>query len=429
MPHVLEDILKIKLPRTFTLYTVIMVINRSILCAGSGGSGYSRFGVGDVRYIPSDRSTGMGGTAIALLGTNAISTLNPATWTQLNRMRFALGATYEGYSSTDGSGSSFLSGANFNGVVFALPISMEQGVVVSAGITPYSTVNYNVVTKVTEAGFTYSLQQIGEGGLSNTYLGVSARFGRDWHVGAKLNYMFGTLQHKTNQIFSVSQFTNAEVSRATRMNGVSVTFGMMYSGAGELLSFPESNSLAIGAIFTTAARMTTIRENNYEYSAGGLVTRDTINVGEGMSTLPLALGVGISYMPKDRFIVAADLFYQNWNQFILLGIHPDELRDSYRLSLGGEFLPRKEVSAGYLEKVAYRVGLFYYASNLRIDGRGINELGITGGLGLPMFGETRFSISVEYSTRGTKDLQKDNILRVSFTLSSGELWFARPPEE
>lgn len=430
MQQVPLDTFSIKLSRLFTAYFILILLSSLKLSAGGGGSGYSRFGVGDIRYFPNERSAAMGGASIALLGTQSISTLNPAAWTQLHRMRFSIGAAYEGYTMNDGSGSSFLSDARFNGVSVAIPISTEDGVILSTGLTPYSTVNFNSGRTGNEPNYTYDLKQIGEGGLSNAHLGFSAAFDGTWHFGVKFNYLFGTLKHITEQNFTSPELTDAEVRRNTRMNGASATFGAIFSGVGELFNLPESHMLTIGTVFTTETRLTTLQENFYKYSVVNLIIgRDTIHVTEGTSSLPLAAGIGVSYTLKERFVLSGDLYYQNWKKFTLLGTHPPEYRDSYRISLGGEFLPRKEVAAAFLEKTAYRFGVFYYASKLRIAGTGINEIGITGGLGLPMFGETRFNIGVEYSIRGTMKYEKDNILRVVFTLNSGELWFVRPPEE
>ncbi len=420
--------------RWIMIFLALTLVESGPLAAGTGGSTYSRFGFGEIRFLPSDRSIGMGGATIALLGTNSISSINPAAWTGLGRTRFVLGVTYEGFSSKDASASSFLSGANFNGVVLAVPISTANGVVLSLGLSPYSTVNYAVVSTVADPVImdTYTLSQIGEGGLSTAHLGLSLTAGKDWHFGTKLNYLFGTIKHKTNQTFSSSQFTSVELTRETKLNGIGGTVGLIYSGAGRFLHFDESQNLSLGVVFSTGASLPTSQVNLYRYSAGAsTIGLDTINIGEGNSFVPLAFGFGVSFMSRDRYVLAGDLYYQNWNRGTILDAHPSELRNSYRIGIGGEILPRKEASADFLQKVAYRLGVFYHASNIRVAGSGINEVGITGGVGLPMFGDTRFSIGIEYSIRGTtaNNLQKDNIIRVSLTLNAGELWFVRPAQE
>lgn len=409
---------------------IFIVLTSWALAQNGAGSGYSRFGVGDIRYLPGERSGAMGGSAIALLGTSSLSTVSSAAWTQLNRMRFSVSAGYEGYALKDATSSTFLSTARFGGVTFGVPVSTDNGIVIGAGLVPYSTVNFDLISSYSEAGYTYTLKQIGEGGLTAAQLGVSAKRGNDWHFGFMFHYLFGTLKHNTEQTFTSASLTNTHVTRSTRLSGTGVSLGVIFSGVGEILNLSETDQLSIGTVFTTGSRLSTKQEVLYEYLSGSTVIgHDTTNVKEGTSLVPLKFGVGLSYTTKERYVLAADLLYQNWNQATLLDSHPAELRDSYRLSIGGEILPHKKISASYWERTAYRLGFFYNASNLRIGNTGINEFGITGGFGLPMFGDTRFNIGVEYSIRGTLNLEKDNVLRVMFTLNTSELWFYRPPEE
>ena len=415
---------------TLGVFVMAVLMPGADLLAGGLGSGYSRFGVGEIRYGFGERSFAMGGSGLAAPGTSSINTLNPATWTSLNRMRFSVGLSYDGYTLEDGRSSTFLSSARFNGFVFGIPLSTEHGLTVSMGLVPYSVVNFDVVSNRTEGGYDYSLHEVGNGGLTSAYLGISAIAGNDWHLGIKYSYLFGSLEHITNQTFASSSLTNTRITRTNELSGSTVTLGLVYSGLGTILNISGANNLSAGVVFSTGTRLTTTSENLYEYSAGGsVIGRDTIPVAEGRSQLPLMFGGGLSYVHGDHYLVAADLLYQNWNRFTLLDVHPTELRDSYRISVGGEFLPRKEVSAGYWDRTAYRFGIFYDATNLRIGTTGINEYGVTTGVGMPVFGETRFNIGVQYSIRGTTAIERDKIIRVTLTLNSGELWFVRPPEE
>lgn len=412
--------------RVFMSILSVILMN---ICA-QAGSGYSRFGVGEIRHFPHERSAGMGGAHIGVLGTYTIDAINPAAWTPINRMRFAIGTSYDGYAIEDGSSATFLSAATFNGFTFAVPLSTENGFVLGLGLTPYSAVNYNVNTTVDVPPFPYTLKQEGQGGLSNASLGLSYLLGHHWHVGVKMNYLFGTLHHKTAQLFQSSQLTNVSLDRATQLKGATFTFGTIFSGLKNLFSLSESDAMTVGAIFTTGAGLTTSQENFYEYTSGGGITgRDTVLVAEGSSSLPFMFGLGLSYTSNERFTLATDFSYQKWSTFDFVGNPSPGLRNSYRLSAGGEFLPRRDVTATYWERTSYQFGAFYTATEVNVNGKGIDEYGVTGGMGLPLFGETRLSIAIQYSIRGTIDVEKDNILRVAFTLNAGELWFFRPPEE
>lgn len=397
---------------------------------GGGGSVYSLFGIGEMRYFANERSAGMGGTYIGLLETNTINTLNPAAWTTIARTRFSIGVTYDGYALSDATTSTFLSNATFNGFAMAVPISPDNGIVASLGLAPYSVVNYNIVAPVADPAFPYTLKHNGKGGLSTMYVGVSSRLAEHWHFGAKFNYLFGTLHHKTAQEFQSSQLTNASVDRATELRGIAFTVGAIYSGIGDLFNLAENRTITAGIVFASGAELSTTLEYFYHYTSGiTTVARDTVLVQEGNTQLPISVGLGLGYTVKDQFIVGGDITYQNWDRFTILGIHPSELRNSYRIGLGAEILPRRDASATYWERVSYQFGLFYHAMNLRVKGHDINEGGVTAGIAFPLFADTRLTLSASYSIRGAIAIEKDNIVRVTLTLNMGELWFIRPPEE
>ncbi|MBI4547068.1 MAG: hypothetical protein HY707_03750 [Ignavibacteriae bacterium] len=398
--------------------------------ANNGGSGYSRYGIGDIRYFTTSRAMGMGGASLAVLSANVIDRVNPALWTRIPHTSFSASAFYEGFSTSDGIYSRFLSETQFNGFMVAVPLMKKSGLVFAAGITPFSRVNYNIIAPDTQANLAYTLHYLGNGGLSIGHVGASANFGTDLNIGAKLNYYFGALHHTVKQQFSSSLFTSAEVLRSTRLNGVGGTFGAVYTGLSKLFSLQESQLLTIGFVVTTTSYLTSAEERFYSYTTGSLTTRDTTISPEGKHRLPLAIGGGCSYQ-TDHFLLAADVHYQNWNRYSLNGSRVDELRDNYRFSFGGELLPKRDISSPFTQRIAYRFGAFYHTTYYQIKNEPINEIGLSGGLGIPIFSNTRFNLAVEYSFRGTtaQQLQKDKILRISCTLNVGELWFFRPPEE
>jgi len=412
----------------FPIMVLLIVLAAPAFCGE--GSAYSLFGVGDLRYFAGERSAGMGGTYAGLLETISINTLNPAAWTTITRTRFSIGVSYDGYAISDATTSTFLSSATFNGFAMAVPISSDHGIVTSLGLTPYSVVNYNIVAFVADPTFPYTLKNTGSGGLSTIYVGVSSRLMSQWHLGLKFNYLFGTIHHITGQEFHSSQLNSATVDRAAELRGITLTMGSMFSGVGDWLDLPDNKSMSAGVVFTTGSKLSTSIEHFYHYTSGSTtVARDTVFVQEGETTLPVSIGAGLSYAVKDQFIVSGDFTYQNWDRFTMMGIHPAELRNNFRVALGVEFVPRRDAAATYRERISYQFGLFYYAPYLRIRGRDISEAGITGGIGLPLFSDTRLTLSASYSIRGTAAIEKDNIVRVALTLNTGELWFVRPPEE
>lgn len=399
--------------------------------AGNGGSGYSRFGIGDIQYFLSSRADGMGGTGIAVLSTNAIDRSNPAAWTSIIRTRFSVGALYEGYSTTDGRQSGFFSNANFNGFMLALPLLPSHGIVLGAGIIPYSTINYYTSVDTSQAGLKYTLGYHGEGGTSEAQVGISANARDNLHVGAKFNYYFGTLRHTITQNFTNnSAYTNAEDLRSVQLKGIGFSVGTVYSGLNSLLKLDSTCSFTVGLVVSTTSSLTSNEEHDLTYTTANVVSHDTQSVNQGHLRIPLSFAVGISYS-SNRFLVASDVSFQQWGTFDGSGLIVPMNRNSYRIGVGAERIALREASATFLQRTAYRWGFFYNSTYYIVKNRPVNEAGVTAGAGFPIFFDTRLDINASYSFRGTTDLQmqKDRILRLSFTLSGGEIWFVRFPEE
>ncbi len=400
--------------------------------AGNGGSGYSRYGIGDIRYSFNDISAGMGNTTIAVFSTNNINQFNPATWSPLSRTRYSIAFKYEGYNTTDGNHSVYLSGTKFDGLMIGIPVYTPSGIVMGMGFTPYSTINYNIISTTSFNSLVYKVRYSGEGGLSEGQIGASWIPYTDFSVGAKLSYYFGSMRHTTSQDFSESNYSNAEETRSMISHGLGGTIGVIYTGLSRSLNLDSTRSLSVGLVTSFGTNLTTREERYYAYTdnSQSLITRDTTSSDDTQIQLPLRLGVGVSYKTSE-FLVATDFLYQQWSKLTSVGALAGEFRDSYRFSIGGELFPRREASATFFQRLAYRAGMFTDASYYKINGESINEFGVTGGIGFPIIGETRLNVAAEYSFRGTTDfgLQKDNILRLSFVLSGSERWFIPAEEE
>jgi hypothetical protein len=401
------------------------------LQAGSGGSGYSRYGIGDQQYALSGGQLGMGGAGLALISPLAIDAENPSAWTAINRVRISFSALYEGYRSADDKSSGYFAGMRFSGVMIAIPVVSSSGITFAAGVTPYSNINYNILMPTTLGGYNYDLQYLGEGGLSKGTLGLSARFGGTLSLGVKVNYFFGTLRHSVAQMFAGTppQFTTASDIRSTHMNGLGTTFGMVYSGLKNLLHLPAGHSLNFGMVVSTVSWLTAQEEHYYEYTTT-VTSYDTLISPDRKFRLPLSIGGGIAYQ-GDRWALATDLTTQPWSTASDDGIALPNVRDSYRWSLGGEFTPKTESSAPIFQRFTYRGGFFYHQTYYAINGTGINETGITAGCLMPVFTDSKLGIGLSYSFRGTTDqqMQSDHIFRLSLSLNVSETWFTKTPEE
>jgi hypothetical protein len=403
----------------------LAIFMTSVAFPEDGGSNYSIFGIGDLRYAANVRNAGMGYTGIGLPAANYINRLSPATWARIQQTRLEASFLYEGFNSTDGKRSNYIANSDFNGALLAVPISPAHGIVVVSGFTPYSNVNYNIFTTGSEEGIDYTINHLGTGGLGTGQIGLSYAPLTDLSFGASFNYLFGSLDNSRTFTPTSTSFAGGKTVETTKINGITVSLGGVFTGFG---SISESlRPFSIGFVITSRGNLNTKRQLAYEFQS----ELDSSEEFKGKLVVPIAYGFGVGYQPSERFLFAADYYAQPWKDAEFNGVNPSEIRNSYRFGLGAERLPVREFNASWLSRFAYRLGLYFVSTYYRINGEPINEWGLTGGFAMPLSGSTRLNLAVEYGRRGTTshNLIKDNIFRISTSINIGELWFVRFEEE
>jgi hypothetical protein len=404
---------------TLTIFTVLFP-----LIVHAGGSSYSRYGFGDILRYGDSRIYAMGGTGIALVDDGSINLLNPAGMSRISFTRFSAGFEYNGFSSKDSSGSSFYSTGGLQGLAFAFPISRENGIVMSIEATPYSKVNYAISSSNfdTLSGSIQHQTFYGSGGLSYLGLGLSGSPLNTLHIGGRLNYMYGRTRQYQTSSFDSSYYTSTTFDRTIYYSGFTFTLGAIYEGIDQLLGLPSLHNLSLGLTLGTASSLDANAERIY--SEG-----DTTNQN-GTADIPLSVGLGFSYLHQNRYRFLGDFVFENWGNLKPFVLDPVTLRNSYRTSIGFEAIPEKGADT-FWKRIFYRAGLAYNSTYYQINGVGINEVLMSGGVGLPMGPESWINIGLQVGLRGTTDnnLQKDIIVRLSVAVSASELWFLKFDEE
>jgi len=411
------------------IFLIILIVAFPLITI-AGGSSFSRYGFGDIIRYGDSRTYAMSGTGIALIDDGFINILNPAGLARISFTRFSAGFEYNNFLSKDETGSSFYSTGGFQGLAFAIPISTENGIVMSAEFTPYSKVSYGINSSIFDA-LTQSTQNrtfYGSGGISYFGLGLSASPLTTLHLGGRLNYMYGRTSQFQTISFDSTYLAPTTFNRSIYYSGFTLTIGTIFEGISNLLNIPSLRSFTIGFTLSTAGLLDADTQRTYpgtSYTSG-----DSIVTTGGVARLPLSLGIGFSYLYQNRYRFLGDIVTENWGSTKYYGSHPSELRNSFRTSIGFEALPAKDADT-FFKHFIYRAGFAYYSTYYQINGIGINEYIISGGIGLPMGSESQLNIGLQLGLRGSTDnhLQKDTIIRLSIGISAREIWFLKFEEE
>lgn len=390
--------------------------------AVAGGPTYTRFGVGDLVRYGGSRLDAMGGAGIALIGDGFLNRLNPAGIARISHTRFSGGFEYTNYRSTDAFGEGRYARGTFKGLAFGIPIAKDYGITLLLEASPYSNVSY--ATQFRDS--TLEQDFIGTGGLSLLSVGGSYVPAKQLTFGAKFNYVHGRIRQVGSFRFADPTFLNSEIHRSDFYSGFNFTIGGIYDGIGDLLNAPSLSPLAIGFVISTPTTLTVNRESVLATSE----STDTTATSTGNADLPIAYGLGLSYLFGSRYYVTGDIYHQRWEEAKFFGSRLPQIRNSTRIGVGFEALPQRETDT-FLKRIAYRAGFYYSSTSYAFNGTPIDEVFVTGGFGIPIGPDARLNIGIHLGTRGTttNNLQRDTIFRLSLSLSASEIWFMKAEDE
>jgi hypothetical protein len=381
----------------------------------AGGSNYTIFGIGDLRLAGDARSAALGYTGVGVADGLSLNVNAPATWSRIAQTRLDANLLHESFHSTDGNKSLTLSITNFSGAALAVPVSQRFGITIVGSMKPYSNKDYDVFTSGSQQGMDYVLNHEGSGGLGKAQIGVSFSPFTLISAGASFNYIFGSLENSRTLIPTTFGYEGGTTIGRTSTNAVSATAGVLIRGEG--LPFGLLSPFSVGAVVTTKSYLKAEGEFLFEYPAEA----DTLDLIVNDIPIPVAIGVGASCQIGDRWLIAADVFAQAWGSVTLTV----PTRDAILYGVGIERSPSRDPGANFWERLGIRLGSYLHQTYYVVNGEGIDEWGVTGGVGIPFSGENRLNISIEYGGRGHtgNNLIQEDILRLTFGLALTELWF------
>jgi hypothetical protein len=405
----------------------IIIVNFSL--SQEGGSLYSRYGIGLMIPPVNVRSLGMGGTNIAFFDFSDINNFNPASWGKIKFSSFSGSFDYQKISLSDNEESKSYSHFNFYNANLGIPIDQENGIVLGVGIEPLSKISYNVKNNSQTGDLNTDFQYYGRGGLSEAFLGLTYSPLQNLYLGVKPSYLFGEMNYAGQVYFNgQDNYYDSKYSYSTYIKGFAFTGALIYSGLGKILHLNECN---IGLVYSPPANSKGRKELSSTFlTTSGETVLDTVLIPDGDIKLPSTFGVGLNLGLSERLNIGFDYVLQNWSNFSIMGERVPEIKNSFRLSLGAELAPEKDLALPFLQRLFYRFGGYYNKLNYKIQNNDIDEVGFSIGMGIPLSRISLLNTSFTYGWRGSKNdnLILENFFKVHISLSVSELWFVSPEE-
>ena len=202
----------------------------------------------------------------------------------------------------------------------------------------------------------------------------------------------------------------------------------------------DNVKLLIGATFAAQtninSRIDSLSYNYYNVQGYDRI-RDTVENVKGVKgsvTLPLSFGFGLGFKKGDRWLVAADVAFQNWSSYQAFN-QSGGLKNSTRVSLGAQWVPNaKAGQKKYMSRVHYRIGCRYAQTALELKGTRLTESAASIGFGFPVGRNyllqnfSMINIGLEIGQRGTVNngLIKESFFKATVGFTINDRWFVKP---
>ncbi len=402
------------------LIAVVLSFGQAI---AQGGSVYTRFGLGDLYLLSSARNLSLGGVGTSLGTKKFVNTHNPATWSSITDTKFSASLLSNMSNVDDGINSALYSSVRFTGFSLAFPIKEDLGIGFVLGIAPYSVINYDVQNSYNSLGDnSFTEDFIGNGGISKVFFGASYMLPLNISIGATFDYYTGNAQYKTSNVYDNEDLLDSYFISDFKYKGLGSTIGILTPNLSSIFNSDKISDLRIGVSYEMSGNLNTDSTLYATTSVG-----KTNFVSESFFTVvPAKLSIGLNFN-LSKFLVNLDYINQPWSKFEQNGQFSVNLKDLNRYSIGVEYDQHVNKFGSFWDLVKYRGGLSFEQTQFTINGTDIEQLALHAGVSFPLGYENSVDIGLMYGIRGTSDqnLLKENILKASFTLNLGELWFVR----
>lgn len=435
---------------------IILVMLVLVGCAGMADAQngfnipFSQFGIGttDLPFgMPT--TSRMGGVVYSRSSRNAINPFNPASYSavEMESFVFDIGLNVQSCVLRNDVNSQTDADGTIAYLMVAFPITKWWKT--SAGLLPFSTVNYESVQVNYDALTLSDVKTIyaGNGGVSQLYWGNGFNIGKRLSLGFNLDYLYGDIQRAISYSFQGNDSTycmNSRRQKDTYVSNLVLDFGVQYTQP-----LNDKYSLRMGMTFRPN-RVMSVEDKSLVYTYvgknGSEYLLDTIFPRRGQSdtynstlTQPMQLGVGLALERNERWEMALDGFYSAYSglrydentelEYNIFGNSSLCYTTNYRVAMGFEWKGDPGAS-NYLGRIGISAGVNYNRGRLAVTVGGnenvLNEWGAGMGFTLPMRkGKSALTLSVAYSSFGKLDVLRRDVLTFGISVGSCERWFQK----
>lgn len=376
---------------------------------------YSAFGVGDLEEHDYSRNFGLGSAGIARPSLYYLNELNPASYAAIPKQNFMFDVALMGRS-VSYTGTSISQNAmdvNIKRLALGFKVNSRWGI--SAGLTPYSSVDYKTLADRYVAGRDAPVTAVteGTGGINRVFISNGVKITKNFSAGISSAFLFGPVN--TTETLGSDTISTVDKQYAYNLN---FTGGLQYHGK------IKDWEIGLGATYRIKNTM------RFQHTINVINSSEVVRYEEDLATrkfnLPEQYGFGLS-LAKGNVTLVADYKKQLWSG-LNSGTTGYRLTDANRIAGGLEYAFRRHYYNGTYEGMILQAGFSRNSSYLIVQGNHIAETGVTLGVSIPnRTGNLRYYLGLEIGQRGTTEngLIKENYLNAVFHFSLKDIWFIR----
>lgn len=437
--------------------TIILAVAAEAGAQNITSSPYSRYGLGDICTPGTGQNIAMGGTSAAESNTMYVNTVNPACNTDMlpHHFVFDVGFDVKYTNITTSSNSEKTCKSTFK--YLAGGFAAKPWWYFAFYMKPYSAMGYTMNSTSTPKEFdgeTYPYQEYyeGKGGLNKVSIATAFKFFKMFSIGFTGSTLFGSIERTERSYMTRSGYvingTTYPYSSQFYMNdkrvihGVQGDIGLRFEKHWRSTkdSLRDALRVSLGVFVNSQAKLNARNEifvENYmqyyayrDYNTTYYTAKaDTIlndTVSKTKVKIPSGFGIGASVEIAEKLTINADYHTQKWSDFSLPNdASKVQMRDSKYMGFGMQFVEDR-YSSKYYRTIIYRIGAYRQETYLTLNGHGIDDKGITFGIGFPI-GKLLLNISGQIGQRGTTNhnLYKEKYFLVHFNATLHDLWFIK----
>lgn len=371
--------------RTFVSIAALLFVIRHAPAQNIFNSPYSVYGVGMMLDRTSSLNRGMAGVGIGIQDEFNLNHANPASYGSITNPishLYEIGLYVESDRFQTSKMTDSKSSGGLTNISYWFKFKPWWSAV--AGLSPYSSVSYNISTQrdlgaLTDVDYNY----YGSGNISSVYLGNSFQLTKNLSLGVTGSYLFGSIVKNESIDLSTGTLT---LENKIATHKFALDYGLQYK-----IKLAK-RSLVIGAVANSGLTLKG-KQSGALYDSNA----DTLDNSSGESVyykLPASVGMGLGLHSK-RSIIAADLKFTNWAKANFSDDQDIIFQDTWKFSAGYVYKGNPNAE-NYWGLISVRSGFHVQQYQLKLKGNNFPAWGVSMGISLPAF-DNKSSINLTYS--------------------------------